>query len=305
MKEDSLKAIRKFTGIDNIETIGLDDTFGFKCQQCGKCCMNRKDIILNPFDVYNGAKYLGITPLEFLEKYCFTDLGGYSKIPMVLLATSDNGFCPLLKFDIKDGGKFKCTIHPAKPGACANHPIGVAYSTSLSDNHQETTYVKVDQCSNSVSDEQQLVREWIKPYLDNQAEIDIAHEIQSLAAKYFDPRKFWLLLSFLAKMSETLENKSEKASELGKEVIAMAAAKYLSSSIALGYTSYDINRPFIEQAKENMEKLDKFYTETKAIYETMKDAFNAITGKSFEDEYDDFEKHLKEQEGDVTDGNDN
>ena len=28
-------------------TIGLDDTFKFHCDQCGKCCTHREDIILS------------------------------------------------------------------------------------------------------------------------------------------------------------------------------------------------------------------------------------------------------------------
>lgn len=32
---------------DNLH-IGLDDTFRFHCDQCGKCCIDREDILLNP-----------------------------------------------------------------------------------------------------------------------------------------------------------------------------------------------------------------------------------------------------------------
>ena len=123
--EEKLKLLKEAIGSNDLEFIGIDDSFGFECKQCGKCCMNREDIILNPFDVYNGAKHLGIDVFEFIKKYTYSTLGGQSKIPMLLLKTLSNGFCPLLKFDIKDGGKFKCIIHDAKPNACANHPIGV------------------------------------------------------------------------------------------------------------------------------------------------------------------------------------
>ena len=30
-------------------TVGLDDIFKFHCDQCGKCCIHREDIILSPF----------------------------------------------------------------------------------------------------------------------------------------------------------------------------------------------------------------------------------------------------------------
>ena len=50
---EELKKIREFTGDDELTIVDLDDSFGFKCQQCGKCCMNRNDIILNPFDIFS------------------------------------------------------------------------------------------------------------------------------------------------------------------------------------------------------------------------------------------------------------
>ena len=38
-------------------TVGLDDTFKFHCDQCGKCCTHRDDIILSPMDVYRNSAY--------------------------------------------------------------------------------------------------------------------------------------------------------------------------------------------------------------------------------------------------------
>lgn len=278
-KKDDLEAIRKFTGDDNLQFIGPNDTFGFKCQQCGKCCMNREDIILNPFDIYNGAKYLGIEPIDFLKQYCFTNLGAHSKMPMVLLATTDNGFCPLLKFDVKDGGKFKCTIHPAKPGACSNHPIGVTFVTNMETGEHNMQYIKTSQCSNSVSDEQQLVKDWVKPYTDNIDEINIAHDIQRLVSQHFDSRKFWYILSMLLKVSQETNHKEHA------EMINIAITKYLSTSVGIGYTEYDINKPFIEQAQKNIEELNEFYKDTKQLFESLIKIYENITGANFEEEF--------------------
>ena len=50
--------------------IGPDDTFSFGCTMCGKCCINREDILLNPKDVYNIAVKLDITPTDVLKEYC-------------------------------------------------------------------------------------------------------------------------------------------------------------------------------------------------------------------------------------------
>ena len=87
---------------------------------------------------------------------------------MLLLKSDDEtGFCPFLKFDVKSGGKFKCNIHAAKPGACANHPIGVVTARKTDSDVEEFTFIKVDQCENSKCDNDVLVKDWVKPYLDN------------------------------------------------------------------------------------------------------------------------------------------
>lgn len=265
IKDDSIERIRELTGSDKVDFIDINDTFGFKCQQCGKCCMHRTDIILSPFDIYNGAKYLGIKPEEFLIKYCRTDLGANSKIPMVLLRSSSNGFCPLLKYDIKDGGKFKCMIHAAKPGACSNHPIGVMYSIDKSTGCSETRYIKVEQCQNSVSDEQQLVKDWIKPYLDNKAEIDTSRRVQHLPADYFDTREFWMTLSTIHEISKF--TKHDTLSFNASEALNL----YMTQTIGIGYANYDINKPFIEQAEENINLLSKFYENSKELLESLKE----------------------------------
>ena len=36
--------------------IGLDDPFKFHCTMCGKCCINREDILLTPRDIYNMSR---------------------------------------------------------------------------------------------------------------------------------------------------------------------------------------------------------------------------------------------------------
>lgn len=46
--------------IDNYDSlkIGIDEPFQFNCIQCGKCCINREDILLTPRDLYNLGKEL-------------------------------------------------------------------------------------------------------------------------------------------------------------------------------------------------------------------------------------------------------
>lgn len=98
--------------------IGLDETFKFHCTMCGKCCINREDILLSPRDIYNISKELGIKPEEMFEQYCEVYVGPDSRVPIVRLKPRGSvQRCPLLK-------NRKCMVHKAKPTVCAMYPIG-------------------------------------------------------------------------------------------------------------------------------------------------------------------------------------
>ena len=104
--DERLKHIMK--NYDSMK-IGPDDAFSFHCTMCGKCCINREDIILNPYDLYRVVKALNKTPAEVAAEYCDIYLGGSSK--MVILRLKPVGAekrCPLLKGT-------KCTVHSGKP----------------------------------------------------------------------------------------------------------------------------------------------------------------------------------------------
>lgn len=52
--------------IDNFDQmhIGVDEPFKFHCTMCGKCCINREDILLSPRDLYRVARELQLNPAE-------------------------------------------------------------------------------------------------------------------------------------------------------------------------------------------------------------------------------------------------
>ena len=60
--------------VDNFDSlkIGVDEPFRFHCTMCGKCCINREDILLTPRDIYCMAKELQISPEELFKRYCET-----------------------------------------------------------------------------------------------------------------------------------------------------------------------------------------------------------------------------------------
>lgn len=147
--------------VDNFDKmkIGADEPFKFHCTQCGKCCINREDILLNPIDLYRAAKELKMTPEKFIEQYCETYLGNDSKMPIVrLLPRGSIKRCPLLK-------DRKCSIHNAKPTVCAMFPIGrVVQIEANAKNHKPVTADQIQfiytypGCGDNM--ETHTVREW-------------------------------------------------------------------------------------------------------------------------------------------------
>lgn len=86
-------------------TVGLDDTFRFHCDQCGRCCAHREDIILSPMDIFRISKELKMSPAEFYKQYCVFNIGDHTRMPIVRLASvGKDQRCILLK-------NCKCSVH--------------------------------------------------------------------------------------------------------------------------------------------------------------------------------------------------
>lgn len=143
--------------------IGLDTPFKFHCTQCGKCCINREDIMLNPFDLFRASKALGMTPQDFVKTYCDTYLGETSRIPIVRIQPRGTiKRCPLLK-------DRKCSIHNAKPTVCALFPIGRAFRIEAGKLDEKP--IATDQIEYIFNDphcgdnsETHTVREWLEAF---------------------------------------------------------------------------------------------------------------------------------------------
>jgi len=100
-----------------LSLLGLDDSFSFRCKSCGKCCKQRKDILLTPYDVYRLARYLCRTPEEIIKSYCETYEGHSSHLPIVrIIPQPPENSCPFLR-------NRKCVVHAAKPVLCRVFPL--------------------------------------------------------------------------------------------------------------------------------------------------------------------------------------
>lgn len=139
--------------------IGLDETFKFGCKMCGKCCINREDIILNPKDLYNIAKELGKTIIEVVNEYCVCYIGPTSRFPIIKLkSVGIDKRCPLLV-------DHKCSVHKSKPTVCALFPIGRSFVANKGEvlDQSKMDYIFIHpECGNE--NETHTVREWLTAF---------------------------------------------------------------------------------------------------------------------------------------------
>jgi len=110
---------------DEIHPLQDNDSFIAGCKQCGKCCRNRNDIILNAFDVFHISQATGKTLQEVINKYGEAYIGESSGLPLVLLKYRKDSFdtgttCYFLG---KKDDKYYCRINDKKPFVCKTYPL--------------------------------------------------------------------------------------------------------------------------------------------------------------------------------------
>ena len=235
---------------DNLKKlkIGLDELFKFNCTMCGKCCINREDILLNPKDLFNIAKALELQPIDVVEKYCDTYIGESSRFPIVRLKPQGNlRRCPLLKDK-------KCMVHSSKPTVCAMFPIGRVISvegTSKIDLSSPWDYSKIQyifdppHCGDdSVT---HTVREWFTSF-----GIDIEDE-------------------FYIKWNMVLGNFSKICRKAEKNFKMPKTTEYLWNALfASLYCSYDTQNDFMEQFENNVNQIKPLMQQIDLQYEDEK-----------------------------------
>lgn len=172
-------------------TIGLDDTFKFHCDQCGKCCAHREDIILSPMDIFKMAKELKMTPAEFYHEYCVFNIGEHTRMPIVRLASEGKDtHCVLLK-------NHRCSVHKVKPAVCSMFPLGRYMSFEKDDYNAEsidTSKVKYLLQPPECGDESEThtVREWLSGFdikLEDEAFVQWQKAISRFSSKFKELEK--------------------------------------------------------------------------------------------------------------------
>lgn len=217
--ENTMKFIEK-------NKLGMEDTFEFGCNACGKCCRNRETLILAGYDVFRIAKFKGMTTQEVLNKYCFGYIGSDSRLPIVSIKPRQDNACPFLRMG-------KCELHnpSAKVLTCSLFPLGRAFDSRTN----EYIYFKQPDvtCGNG---EKHTLKEWLDTW-----------GIQELDAIF----KFWgSALVDLATFCRSIKNK-ERLQAVQETILAAL------------YVNYDTSRPYIEELQNNLQLLSVIYPELK------------------------------------------
>lgn len=138
------------------------EPFKFRCLQCGSCCRNREDILLNPYDLHRISGELHMAPIDVINTYCITYVGENSRIPCVLLKPKgDKKICPLLK-------NSRCSVHKSKPTVCALFPLGRGITLNR-DNiegmaQRERIVYFMQNTGCGARDEEHRVEEWLEEF---------------------------------------------------------------------------------------------------------------------------------------------
>ena len=214
------KSIRDMSAeeIQSLQYLGLDDSFEFKCKECGKCCKNRHDILLTPYDLYRVAGFLGRTPQEFLERYCDVYEGHSSHFPVVrILPIAPDNVCPFLR-------NKKCVLHARKPVVCRVYPLSRVFIDGDTRYHFGGAGCKHEPKSITV-------REWIA---------DVASEESEQAAQ---------------RWGETVQTLLPLLHPDKLKVPTDVREKILGVVHGILWLNYDMKEPFVPQLTRNAEKL--------------------------------------------------
>lgn len=225
MEESFMTKEEMFQNIESI-TIDLDDTFKFHCTQCGKCCIQRDDIILSPMDLFRMAKELKMSNTEFIGKYCSMHIGPVSRMPIIMLRpVGKDNRCPLLKAN-------KCSVHHVKPAVCGMFPLG-RYMSFPKDEFNAEAIEKCEvkyllqppECGDE--SETHTVREWLSGF-------DIKLEDAAFI-----------------RWNQAISEIGDKLKELEKETDMMTMMSIWFITRVSMYEMYQHDKDFLSQLEEN------------------------------------------------------
>lgn len=217
--------------------LGPEEAFSFACRGCGDCCRGREDIVLSGYDLYRIARRLNLPPRLVAANFCRRYIGPESGLPVLRLSPRREAGrnCPFLFQN-------RCSIHDAKPLACALYPLG----QEISAEGRVSYFLQPVDCGGKVY--QERVCDYLSRYgIDAREPVDVLWAQRCMAlekragewAKNFEPV---LLHRLLQKLEQAL------------------------------YYNYSAEKAFAAQLEENLnwfeeelEKLAKFQAHRESI----------------------------------------
>ena len=145
---------------DDCPRLAAGDRFDFACAGCGDCCRQRRDLVLSGYDLYRIARRLSLPPRIVAAAFCKSYLAPESCLPALRLTPDPKtGNCRFFEGSA-------CTIHAARPLACALYPLGQSIDTVTA---QTEYYVQTPLCGARTGEARTL-----QDYLQDSAVLDRA-----------------------------------------------------------------------------------------------------------------------------------
>ena len=205
-----------------------DDTFHFRCDGCGRCCRNRNDILLNPYDLYRVAKTLGMEAKDVVDQYLTCYVGSDSKIPLIaMLMEGEEKLCPLLKDN-------RCSVHAGKPSVCALFPLGRMLAMDRDTKKCGDVEYFIQDVNCGYRDEAHTVREWLSEFGLEDSE------------------------AWFAVWQNAVIQLSEKLIQIYDDIPKNSREMVFGSLFGILYLHYYDQRPFMEQFEENVHVANEF-----------------------------------------------
>lgn len=218
---------------DTLPKYEMDEEVELGCKGCGKCCSNREDLLLTPYDIFRIAKYLGRTPGEILNRYCEGYIGQQSHLPVVRMKpTPPYSTCPFLR-------NKRCGIHAVKPSTCRLFPFARAYRYDVDGQYDKNKlkpmYVLNEGCGANPKLKKLTVREWVG---DAASEEGVAASVEWADCTY--------------ELSEMMRS----ATKEWPDSILSTFHSIMAYEI---YEQYDTAKPFLAQFDQNRCKIRELY----------------------------------------------
>ena len=224
------------------------DTFRFECVRCGKCCRDREDILLNPFDLFRLCKVKKMTPFEFMKKYCEMYIGQFSYLPLIRIdfrPVYDIGGqevigtrCPFLG---RSGETFHCRVNDGKPFVCFAYPLG-----RIQKDYGQIDYLFQDDvsCAGAIKAQKDNIMQNVEEWMCGKETVDREEQYLSIFNRFLQNYHKWINAEKLAK-SNILDGKLYQT--------------WLTTIADLLYTNYDYEKDeevFLKQFELNVEAME-------------------------------------------------